>query len=197
MAEKGKAKEVKQKGKDKKKDFKKGLWKDNRCCKWLIEKENWKWCLMFLVAVLTFIIVCNQRKSPLLYLSHSRFSSNPYVRLKDTGVSLNLINAGDAAAHDVKITIIIPTINNGDWKIGRSRFCKVEKLNDSLMIVNLSNRAIYPTDESKHSLYFYFTNTNAKELKKSDKSLKYTIKCKEKSFIGTILLSDIFSEYFP
>jgi len=190
-------KESKSKEKDKPKGSAKHVWKENRCYKWLIEIENWKWCLMFLVTVLTFFIVCNQRKSPLLYLSHSRSSSNPYVRIKDTGVSLSIINAGDAPANDVKITIIIPTINNSGWKIGKSRFCKVEKLNDSLMIVNLRNRAIYPVDEAKHSLYFFFTGTNVAELKKSDKSLQYTIKCKEKTFNGTILLSDIFSEYFP
>jgi hypothetical protein len=169
----------------------------NCCYKWLIEKGNLKWCLMFFVTASTLLIVYNQRKSPLLYLSHSRFSSILGVRQKNTGVSLDIIKAGEAPAHDVEITIIIPIINNSNWKIGRSRFCEVEKLNDSLMIVNLINRAIYPTDEAKHSLYFFFTDTNAEELKKSGKSLKYTIKCKEKTFSNTISLSDIFSEYFP
>lgn len=175
--------------------------------KWYWLKENQIFTILgsAIGIVVIFISLCSyrfeksQRKSPALDLNYSRSSPIWNASEIETGVSLELINRGDADAHRVELNVIIPKIGKSTWEINKYENCMAQKKNDSLMVVNLMNRVIRPTlrDDRKYTIYFVFKDITATELKKSEKYLKFTINCKENKVGGTILLSDIFSEYFP
>lgn len=171
-------------------------------------KGHWRWIkgerkTFFGVIIVTIIV-----SQIIMLIEESKKPGEPQIEASDLyldyyldenteKISLYLINKTEIAIYRPKITILIPTITKeGAFTITGTGDCEAVKMDDNLLIVDFSQATIYPTFSNKRDypvIDFKFSDITAKELKETEESLIYTIKCNDGQFSGKIPIFYLFT----
>ena len=168
--------------------------------RWIKEgKGNFVEILIVTIIVSLIIMIIVESKKPKKPQIEASDIYLDYYLNEDTEIiSLYLTNRSQAAVHKPKITIFIPQITKkGTFTAIETGDCAVFKMDDNLLIADFSQATIYPTFSNKRDypvLDFRFKGVTEKELKETEESLIYTIKCEEGQFSGKIPVFYMFTE---